>query len=95
MTREEAIYTLKNAAWLGTHEERVETEQAIDMAIEALNSVTDSENGAVESKNDAIKWEDDMKIGTIEFYRCNRCDFRQSEKSNFCPNCGADMRGGK
>ena len=38
MTREEAIYTLKNTAWLGTHEERVETEQAIEMAIEVLSA---------------------------------------------------------
>ena len=51
MTREEAIYTLKNAAWLGTHEERVETEQAIDMAIEALKAKTD---GDLISRQDAI-----------------------------------------
>lgn len=37
MTREEAIYRLKNTAWLGTDKDREETEQAVDMAIEALN----------------------------------------------------------
>lgn len=38
MTREEAIYRLKNTAWLGTDKERTETEQAVDMAIEALQA---------------------------------------------------------
>lgn len=37
MTREEAIYRLKNTAWLGSNEDREETEQAIDMAIKALS----------------------------------------------------------
>lgn len=37
MTREEAIHRLKNTAWLGTNKDREETEQAVDMAIEALS----------------------------------------------------------
>ena len=37
MTREEAIYELKNAAWLGTHDERNKTEEAVEMAIKALS----------------------------------------------------------
>lgn len=36
MNREEAIYRLKNAAWLGTNKDREEIEQAVDMAVEAL-----------------------------------------------------------
>lgn len=27
-------------------------------------------------------------------WKCNACEKWNSEKSNFCPNCGADMRGG-
>lgn len=38
MTKEEAIYRLKNTAWLGTDKDREETEQAVDMAIEALEN---------------------------------------------------------
>ena len=38
MTKEEAIYRLKNTAWLGTDKDREETEQAVDMAIEALSA---------------------------------------------------------
>ena len=36
MTREEAIYLLRNTAWLGTHEDREKTEEAVEMAISAL-----------------------------------------------------------
>ena len=36
MTSEEAIHRLKNAAWLGTDKDREKTEQAVDMAIDAL-----------------------------------------------------------
>ena len=37
MTREEAIYELKNAAWLGTDHLRERTEEAVEMAIKALS----------------------------------------------------------
>lgn len=36
MTREEAIYRLNNTAWLGSDDDRVATEEAVQMAIEAL-----------------------------------------------------------
>ena len=36
MTREEAIDLLRNTAWLGTHEDREKTEEAVEMAISAL-----------------------------------------------------------
>ena len=32
---------------------------------------------------------DDLKISN---YCCNKCGYYQDDKSNFCPNCGADMR---
>ena len=37
MSREEAIYELKNAAWLGTDHSRARTEEAVEMAIQALS----------------------------------------------------------
>ena len=37
MTREEAIYELRNAAWLGTDHSRARTEEAVEMAIQALS----------------------------------------------------------
>lgn len=27
------------------------------------------------------------------FYRCSKCGYDHIGKTNFCPNCGADMRG--
>lgn len=29
------------------------------------------------------------------FYDCSICGNTQMDETNFCPNCGADMRGGK
>lgn len=29
----------------------------------------------------------------IEFWKCSECDFAVSSRYNFCPNCGADMKG--
>lgn len=88
MTREEAIHRLKNTAWLGTNKDREETEQAVDMAIEAL---TRSKGEWVLSDNPNI------------LYECSNCGHgfphKRNGKStvfyfqNFCPHCGADMRG--
>lgn len=36
MTNEEAIYILKNAAWLGSNDERIKTEMAVTLAVNAL-----------------------------------------------------------
>lgn len=42
MTREEAIYRLNNTAWLGSDADRVATGNAVQMAIEALSDVPDT-----------------------------------------------------
>lgn len=34
-----------------------------------------------------------VDIGGVIRYGCPFCHHAQKEKSNFCPNCGADMRG--
>lgn len=39
MTREDAIYELKNAAWLGTDHSRARTEEAVEIAIKALENI--------------------------------------------------------
>ena len=39
MTREEAIYRLKNTAWLGSDDDREEAEEAVVMAIKALEDI--------------------------------------------------------
>ena len=30
-----------------------------------------------------------------EFTKCPKCQYDKARGSNFCPNCGADLRGGK
>ena len=47
MTREEAIYELKNAAWLGTDHSRARTEEAVEMAIQALSQVSEIEENII------------------------------------------------
>lgn len=44
MTNEEATEILKNATWLGTNNDREKTEEAVNMAIEALRSVPSTGN---------------------------------------------------
>ena len=77
MTKEEAIYLLRNTAWLASSLEPVE--EAVDMAIEALK------------ERPKGKWIDEGDPLTL---RCSKCDYRVARynNTNYCPNCGADMR---
>lgn len=65
MDREEAIYTLKNTAWLGTDEDRDKTEQAVDMAIKSLSAEQKEEELAEDIARrmaTIIENEQDMRI---------------------------------
>ena len=85
MTREEAIYRLKNTAWLGTNKDREETEQAVDMAIEALSA-------------DAVSLTGTMKYLTkphnyCEVVRCKDCkNWRESNSEDEESYCYIDGR---
>lgn len=57
MTREEAIYRLKNTAWLGTDKDREETVQAVDMAIKALRELPKRRKEVKRWKTKALKAE--------------------------------------
>lgn len=50
---------------------------------------------SVENKGEWIadidKWGD--VVTTVNGYTCSKCGTFNSDKDNFCPNCGADMRG--
>ena len=38
------------------------------------------------------EWKIEMEYGA-EVYICSECGFESANNSNFCPDCGADMRG--
>jgi len=92
MTKEEAIYRLKNTAWLGTDKDREETEQAVEMAIEALqreipknpvvNYVADSDG--------ARRLED---IWTEDSLLCPVCHtyFGEAFDEGYCRKCGQKL----
>lgn len=91
MTREEAIQVLKNTAWLGANEDREATEEAVDMAIEAL------QGGDAETSIPTGTWEekyisDDDCIWTRRRFYCSSCGkWNTYGKTDFCPHCGAKM----
>lgn len=42
------------------------------------------------------EWRGEHKMPDMpryEWYRCSECNFLSQSVVNFCPNCGADMRG--
>ncbi len=80
MTRERAIYILKNTAWLGTEENLAEVEKAISILEEA-----EPRRG---------RWKRTKAYPNINF--CSECGepFEKSnsnDKWNYCPNCGTKM----
>ena len=102
MTRQEAITTLRNAAWLGSDADREKTEQAVAMAVSALKKLIP---------------ERPMRITTNEEVACNfqgvcpscgwlmfkRERVTTKDKSepvmyricNFCQSCGQRIDWGK
>lgn len=87
MTRDEAI------KWLERIEERYINggDEAYDAARkEALHMAIES----LERKGEWIYHTEPLAFRPYGHYTCNLCNEISWDKSNFCPNCGADMRGG-
>ena len=82
MTKEE---TLK---WLDTIPTQSEQVDALEMAIEALENQKTGHWIA-----DVDKWGD--VVTTINGYKCSECGMFNTDKDNYCPNCGAKMKGEK
>lgn len=74
MTREEAIYKLKNSAWLGTDSDRDEMKKAIDMAIEALSAEA-SQNLA--EPNKVLKGSDLISRAEAIETVCEECEWER------------------
>ena len=58
------------------------------------------EKGLIEEVNNAPtvdsrrgKWIYQFRDSENEEYKCSECDYPTAVKHNYCPNCGADMRG--
>ena len=64
--------------------------QAIDMSVlcETIDNLPSAD--VVEQKSSV--WVYQLRDSENEEYKCFRCGDTQGYKSNFCPNCGADMR---
>lgn len=138
MTKEKAIYILKNTAWLST----VEGSKNIESAIEYLTDLMERKEATLEAEKCSAHLEDsdgkryivfklnhvftditDIRIRLDQYglketkhgewslniddwfgdcYKCSACgeEFILNEGNpkdngyNYCPNCGADMRGG-
>lgn len=92
MTREDAKNILRNAAWLGTDDERNKTEEAVEMAISALEQKPNRHKGHwvkgeewCETVGGFERWGND--------YTCSECGLPLGRYTltDFCPNCGAEM----
>jgi hypothetical protein len=101
MTREEAIYRLKNTAWLGTDEDREQTEQAVGMAIEALqreeNLLKSLEtNEPIYDMVDVVRCKDcrhRYEEGDCTHYYWCRINDRPIDDTDFC--AWGELKGGE
>ena len=102
MTREEAIGVLEDVRDAicenipGSHPELDELKEAVQMAVNALEERktgkwihTDTQAGY--DINGDLVWADMMKCETCGFEIC--AIQGHIAQYNYCPNCGADMRG--
>jgi len=40
-------------------------------------------------------WEQDGHGNCWHIWKCSKCEYKTEHRSNYCPNCGAEMRGDK
>ena len=78
MTREEAIYRLKNMAWLYGSAEREQNIEAIGMAIEALQTIDNCDQCEWCCPSDGIP--------TIHAVRCKDCRWYDNRYGDVCHN---------
>ena len=81
MTRQEAIMKLEMLIDLSQQNELKNMHEALSMAIRSLEVV----------KGEWTYKGLDFEVDSL--YQCSACKHYHWSKSNYCPNCGADMRG--
>ena len=91
-----------NANWevnrILVHIEKAPTVDIKDQIAGAYNEGYMCGNKEAEKARPQGKWIEICDIKSWQFtnehYECDKCHYK-GNKSNFCPNCGADMRGEK
>lgn len=83
MTGKEAIYTLQNAAYLGTDDEISKIEQAVEIAVKAIRK---------DDPKVVVSEAEDLRGVTLWSFFCPECgyefDIEEIDDCNYCPNCG-------
>ena len=91
MTRSEAIGHLKNIAIYSFQDGYTdEARQALDMAIKALEQTGRKKGEWIDKK---YRWIKSISMWWHSAYKCSICGETGLKDWNYCPNCGADMRG--
>ena len=107
MTNKEAIEILTEERRINAEIFSLQFYEALDLAIEALELVNDSQDLVKDLVNERPKGKwihredmdylDENKVNHIHFM-CEKCEFvhdfidGHTAQYNFCPNCGAKMR---
>lgn len=88
MTKEEAILEVEKIREYRYVDSTVQAQHALDMAIEALKNERPKGHWILKHIETAPKF-------VIERFYCSECgEWQIYGMPNYCPNCGADMRGG-
>ncbi len=94
MTRTDAITILSNAAWLGTDEDRDKIEEAVRMAVEALQTEKKShleDEICGNPANKAVKMQKSVTINesgdSLKLQNCNDSISRQAAIDAVCKDC--------
>ena len=90
MTREDAIYWIKNLAVLSTEKDMPQIEEALNMAIEALaDRKTEPQNGYQTFNGTSVyvsRLEDDLQTErpceNCQEFDCYGCDYKKTERSS-------------
>lgn len=83
----DALSRVVKLAWDTSDSE--DFEKSVFIAIATAPTIEERKNGKWIPSVD--RWGD--IVTTVEGYTCSECGSFNTDKDNFCPNCGADMRG--
>ena len=71
------------------YSDMLETGKEQEDLIEVIKAIPSAEPKTAHWIADIDRWGD--VITTVNGYRCDKCNAFDSDKDNYCPNCGAKM----